>query len=245
MLKASMRYLETHRHSITITYVLLLALSLLGNGCTTLSPAPPQTYRHDLEYLKALYQAGPVAEPQLSAILMQQYMNANQFQAGIAFFKSLLQKHGPRLSPEQKALYLSNLGVLHASSADQVPLLSRIAWVNETTDMLESARTLTHNGNFLVRWMTGVVYAQLPNRFDKTDAAFPDLQWCMDNIDNAPHPGWLREVFYQLAVLYQKTGNSGRAQDYLQKSGYNSFDKPIILTTPYAVNAMKGHTFYP
>ncbi len=28
-------------------------------------------------------------------------------------------------------------------------------------------------------------------------------------------------------------------------SGYDSFDKSIMLTTPYAVNATKGHTFYP
>lgn len=67
----------------------------------------------------------------------------------------------------------------------------------------------------------------------------------MDNIAKAPHSGWLREVLYQLAVLYKKTGDQQRAQDYLQASGYSGFDKPIILTTPYAVNAAKGHAFYP
>jgi hypothetical protein len=168
----------TSRHFLTLTCILLIAVSLLGTGCTNIAPAPPQTYHAELEYLKALHQAGPVAEPQLSAILMQQFMNANQLQDGIAFFESLLQKHESQLIPEQKALYLSSLGVLRASHAAQVPLWSRIAWVNETIDRLESARTLTHNDNFLVRWMSGVVYAQLPDRFEKTDAAFADLQWC-------------------------------------------------------------------
>jgi glyoxylase-like metal-dependent hydrolase (beta-lactamase superfamily II) len=46
-------------------------------------------------------------------------------------------------------------------------------------------------------------------------------------------------------VLYKKTGDQQRSQNYLQASGYNGFDKPILLTTPYAVNATKGHTFYP
>jgi hypothetical protein len=191
-----------------------------------------------------LHQTGPVKEPQLTTILMQQFMNTNQFQDGIAFFESLLQKQESRLTPEQKALYLSALAVLRASSADRVPLLNRIAWVNETIDRLEQARALSHNDNFLVRWMTAVAYAQLPDRFGKTDAAFTDLQWCADNIAKAPHSGWLREVFYQLAVLYKRTGDQQRSQKYLQASGYEGFDKPILLTTPYAVNATKGHTFY-
>lgn len=153
------RCATTCSHSLTLTSILLIALSLLGNGCTTAPPAPPQTYHAELEYLKALHQAGPVAEPQLNAILMQQFLNANQFQAGIEFIESLLQKQGSQLTYEQKALYLSAVGVLGATSADQVPLLSRIPWVDNTIEMMETARTLSHNDNFLVRWMIGVVYA--------------------------------------------------------------------------------------
>ncbi len=223
----------------------LILVSLLASGCATIATAPSQTYHPELEYLKALHQSGTVTEPQLTAFLMQQFMNANQFQAGIGFFEDLLQQQSARLTPEKKALYLSALGVLRASRADQEPLLSRVAWVNDTIGKLETARTLTHNDNFLVRWMTGVVYAQLPDRFDKTGAAFADLQWCADNIDKAPHSGWQREIFYQLAVLYKKNDDHGRAREHLQASGYDGFDKPITLTTPYAVNAEKGHTFYP
>ncbi|MGH8487612.1 MAG: MBL fold metallo-hydrolase [Gammaproteobacteria bacterium] len=172
-------------------------------------------------------------------------MNTNQLQAGIAFFESFLEKYEAQLSSKQKALYLGALGVLRASYANQVPLWRRIAWVNETIEMLENARTLTNNESFLVRWMTGVVYAQLPDRFNKADAAIADLKWCVDNISKAPHDGWLREVFYHLAVLYNRTNKQKQAQAYLQLSGYGSFDKRITLTTPYAVNATKGHTFYP
>ncbi|HEY6260878.1 MAG TPA: hypothetical protein VIW47_04740, partial [Nitrospiraceae bacterium] len=183
--------LRPNRCSLTITTISLIATILLGSGCATTSPPPSQTYNSELEYLKTLHQAGPVTEPQLVAFLMQQFMNANQLHAGIAFFESFLQKHGGQLSPEQTALYLSSLGVLRATYADQVPLLSRIAWVNETIEILEQARDRTKNEHFLVRWMIGVVYAQLPERFNKADAALTDLTWCVDNIAKAPHDGWL------------------------------------------------------
>jgi hypothetical protein len=186
MQRTSKRCLITYSHSLTITRILLIAVCLLGSGCATTATAPSHTYHPELEYLKALHQAGPVQEPQLTTILMQQFMNSNQFQDGIEFFESLQQKHESRLNLEQKALYLSAIGVLRASIANQVPLLNRIAWVNETIDRLEQARVLTHNDNFLVRWMAAVVYAQLPDRFGTTDTAFTDLQWCVDNIDKAP-----------------------------------------------------------
>ncbi len=238
-------FVNAHKYSLRISLILLIGASLLGSGCATPSTAPYQTYHPELEYMKSLHQAGPVTDPQIVAFLMQQFMNTNQLQPGIAFFDSFLEKYEAQLSSEQKALYLGALGVLRASHAEQVSLLRRIAWVNETIDMLESARSLTNNESFLVRWMTGVVYAQLPDRFGKRHAAFTDLKWCVDNISNAPHDGWLREVVYHLAVLDNRINDQKQAQAYLHLSGYDSFDKSITLTTAYAVNATKGHTFYP
>ena len=98
-----------------IGLILLIGASLLGSGCTTTSTAPYQTYHPELEYLKSLHQAGPVTDPQIVAFLMQQFMNTNQLQAGIAFFDSFLEKYEAQLSSEQKALYLGALGVLRAS----------------------------------------------------------------------------------------------------------------------------------
>lgn len=234
-----------HKCSFIITTIFLVVAGLFGNGCTTTPPPSSHTYNSELEYLKSLHQAGPITDPQLVVFLMQQFMNANQLHAAIAFFESLLQKHGTQLSPEQTGLYLSALGVLRASYADEVPLLSRIAWVNKTIEILEQARTLTKNEYFLVRWMIGVVYAQLPDRFNKAEAALTDLKWCVDNIAKAPHDGWLREPYYHLAVLYERIKDQQQAQAYLQLSGHDGFNKPITLTTPYAVNATKGFTFHP
>ena len=98
MQRTSKRCLITYSHSLTITCILLIAVCLLGSGCATTATAPSQTYHPELEYLKALHQAGPVQEPQLTTILMQQFMNSNQFQDGIEFFESLQQKHESRLN---------------------------------------------------------------------------------------------------------------------------------------------------
>jgi hypothetical protein len=96
--------LRLNRCSPTITTISLIVAILFGSGCATTSPSPSQTYNAELEYLKSLHQSGPVTEPQLVAFLMQQFMNANQQHAAIAFFESFLQKHGGQLSSEQTGL---------------------------------------------------------------------------------------------------------------------------------------------
>ncbi|MDA2921505.1 hypothetical protein MYX76_18770, partial [Desulfobacterota bacterium AH_259_B03_O07] len=48
-----------------------------------------------------------------------------------------------------------------------------------------------------------------------------------------------------MANLYNQDKNNEEAQKYLALSGYENFDKPIMLMTFLAVNAQKGHTFHP
>jgi len=203
------------------------------------------TFHSELEYLKSINSAGPAGDPQIIFLLMAQYINANQQEEGIAFFASFLETYESRLPPPQKALYLAASGLLRASHANHVPLLKRIGWVHDTIDMLETARGLSNNDIFVVRWITGVVYAQLPDQFKKKDAARADLTWCVENIAKAPDHGWLREVYYHLALVHHKADDDRQAQEFLALSGYDTFDKHIILTTPFAVNARKGFTFSP
>lgn len=206
---------------------------------------PTQTYHAELEYLKSITRAGPGQGPQLIFLLMAQYLNANQLEEGIEFFGTLLNQHKSQLPPMQRALYLSALGLLRASYADEVFLLKRIGWVNDTIDILEEARALSDNDIFVIRWSAGVVYAQLPARFDKREVAIEDLQWCVENISKAPHRGWLREAYYYLALLHHEAKDDAQAESYLQLSGYNTLDKTITLTTTFAVNAQTGFTFHP
>src|SRR5262249_12891926 len=151
-------------------------------------------------------QQRPPQDPQLLFLLMAQYLSANRQAEGAEFFLTKLKEFEPRLTNVQKALYLSAAGLLRAQHASAVPLLHRIGWVKETIAMLDRAKQLSGGRVFVVNWIGGTVRAQLPDRFHQRKAAEEELQWCIENVDKAPHPGWLREVYFQLARLSSADG---------------------------------------
>src|SRR6266436_6551094 len=77
---------------------------------------------------------------------------------------------------------------------------------------------LTGGQVFVVNWIAGMVRAQLPNRFHQGKAAQEELAWCVENVEKAPHPAWLREVYYQMAKLASASGDRAKSQDYLRRS---------------------------
>src|SRR5215510_13761432 len=202
-------------------------------------------HRPELEYLKAVNRAGPPRDPRLLFLLMGQYANANLHGEGVEFLSARLKEFESQLSDNQKALYLVAIGLLRAGHANDVPLLRRLGWVKETIATLEEAKRLSDGQVFVVRWASGVVYAQLPGLFNQRDAARADLTWCVENADKAPHVGWLREVYYQLGTLEREAGRDREARQYLRLSGYPAFGKAITLTTPFAEDISTGHTFSP
>src|SRR5262247_4389193 len=227
----------------------LLALHAVGAFLGPLASAEDSgsssanSHRPELEYFKAVNRAGPPRDPQLLFLLMGQYANANMHREGIEFFSARMKEFAPRLSDGQQSLYLSAIGLLRAGYASEVPFLNRIGWVRETIEILEDAKRLSGGQVFIVRWIAGVVYAQLPGIFNQKNAALADLTWCVENADKAPHVGWLREVYYRLATLYRLDGYAARSQEYLRLSGYADFGKPVTLTTPFAEDFATGHTF--
>jgi hypothetical protein len=149
-----------------------------------------------MEYLKAVNQTAPPRDPQLLFLLMAQYSSANKQAEGAEFFSARLSEFDARLTDVQKALYLSAIGLLRAQHAKAVPLLQRVGWVRETVVMLDRAKQLSGGQVFVVNWMAGMVHAQLPSRFNQRKTAQEELQWCIDNVDKAPHAAWLREVYF-------------------------------------------------
>jgi glyoxylase-like metal-dependent hydrolase (beta-lactamase superfamily II) len=202
-------------------------------------------HRPELEYLKVLNGTGPPRDPQILFLLMGQYANANLYRDGIEFFSSVMKEFEPRLSDSQKSLYLAAIGLLRAGYANEVAFFSRIGWVRDTIEMLEEAKRLSGGQIFPVRWISGIVYAQLPGMFDQRKTALADLTWCEENAAKAPNPGWLREVYYRLATLHRLDDRTAEAHEYLRVSGYADFEKPVILTTPFAEDPLEGHTFFP
>jgi glyoxylase-like metal-dependent hydrolase (beta-lactamase superfamily II) len=228
---------------ITVLFgICVVALPLLGALETT---APSACRRPDLEYLKAVNQAAPPQDPQLLFLLMGEYANANMQAEGVDFFSQRLREFDARLTDAQRALYLSAIGLLRAQQAQVIPLLYRIGWVKETIAMLEKAKQLSGGQVFVVNWIAGMVHAQLPSRFHQQQAARQELQWCIDNVEKAPHAAWLREVYFQLANLARADGDRTKAQEYLRRSGYTDFNRPIVLTTPFSEDVASGHAFSP
>jgi hypothetical protein len=232
------------RTIVNYPFRIFLAVALLGS-LTACASSPKPSPWPELEYLKSVNRAEPPRDPQLLFLLMGQYANANMQLEGVEFFSALLKKFQPRLSDRQKSLYLAAIGLLRAGHANKVFFLKRIGWVRDTIEILEKAKRLSKGQIFVVRWIAGVVYAQLPGIFNQWKVALADLTWCVEHVDEAPHTGWLREVYYQLANLHHMEGDATKAQSYLRLSGYTDFEKSITLTTPYAEDLSTGHTFSP
>src|SRR5271155_3657711 len=150
--------------------VFLASLSgALGAGQS--NHAAASSHRPELEYLKAVNSVAPPRDPQLLFLLMAQYSNANLQGEGAEFFSARLKEFGPRLTDVQKALYLSAIGLLRAQHASSVSLLHRIGYVKDTIAMLEQAKQLSGGQVFVVNWIAGVVYTELPGVFHQKKAA--------------------------------------------------------------------------
>ena len=233
--------------ALNLLIVGLLGLCIL---CVPLSPAATghpsgAATRPDLEYLKAVNEAAPPKDPQLLFLLMAQYASVNRPAEGAEFLSARLKQFEPRLTDPQKSLYLGAIALLRAQHAHEVPLLHRIGWVKETIAMLNRAKQLSGGQVFVVNWISGTVRAQLPERFHQSKAAKEELQWCIENVEKAPHVAWLREVYYQLARLANADGDKTKSAEYLRRSGYTDLKKPIVLTTPFSEDKAAGHTFAP
>jgi glyoxylase-like metal-dependent hydrolase (beta-lactamase superfamily II) len=205
----------------------------------------PVSSRPELEYLKAVNSAAPPQDTQLLFLLMGEFANANRQEEGAEFLSARLDEFAPRLTDPQKALYLSAIGLLRAQHANSVSLFGRIGYVKSTISMLDQAKKLSGGEIFVVNWISGVVRSELPGFFYQKQAALNDLRWCEANIAKAPDAGWLREVDFRLAKLALADGDRARAQEYLRQSGYKSFDKQVVLTTPFSDDTLSGHAFSP
>ena len=203
------------------------------------------SHRPELEYLKAVNSVAPPQDPQLLFLLMAEYANANLQGEGAEFFTARLKEFEPRLADSQKALYLSAIGLLRAQHASSVSLIHSVGYVKETIGILDQAKQLSGGKIFVVNWIAGIVRAELPGVFHQKKAAEAELAWCLENIDKAPHVGWLREVYYHLGKLALADGDQAKAQDYLRRSGYKDFDRPITLTTSFSEDAATGNAFVP
>ena len=227
---------------------LLCVLLLIVAGAVLLGSNDKRStklHSPELEYLKRVNSIAPPRDPELMFILMGEFASSNLQDEGAEFFSARLRDFEPQLTPVQKSLYLGIIGLLRAQNASRVPLLKRYGYVNDTIATLDRAKQLSGGQVFVVNWIAGVVHTELPGFFHQRKAAQEELAWCIEHADKAPHPAWLREVYYHLGKLALNDGDRAKAQQYLESSGYPDFDHPITLATPFSEDKASGHAFAP
>src|SRR5262245_22753249 len=227
----------------------LFCLLLLVVGATAFllssDQASAKVHNPDLEYLKSVNSVAPPKDPELMFILMTQFANSNRQEEGAEFYSARLKEFEPQLTPVQKSLYLGIIGLLRAQHASSVPLVKRYGYVKDTIATLDQAKQLSGGQVFVVNWIAGVVHTELPGYFGQRKAAQEELAWCVEHADKAPHPAWLREVYYHLGKLALNDHDKAKAQEYLRRSGYSDFNHPITLATPFSEDRASGHAFAP
>jgi glyoxylase-like metal-dependent hydrolase (beta-lactamase superfamily II) len=225
-------------------WILFLAAAAMASAwaCRGGRTRTPSLANPELEYLKAVNQQPP-QDPQMLFLLMAQFANANRHREGAEFLQARRDQFEPRLTDAQKSLYLSAIAALRAGAANDVPFVKRIGWVNDTIGMLQTAKKLSGGNVFIVRWVSGVVSAQLPGIFRQKATALEDLNWCVAHAGQAPAPEFLNEVYLRLANLYRKDGHAAKADEYLKLSGAPRFDTPTTQLSPFREDPVSGHTF--
>ena len=214
----------------------LIAIGWLGAGAGLVHAADlPVTRNVELEALQEAVR-WPNPTPQTVLALAGQFMANRRDHEGYTFFQERA------TSQPNQPLLLALEGLFQARSAGEVPLLQRVAWVNEALAKLDRA---VRQEAGLTRYFRGTVLAQLPAEFGKAEAAVVDLEWVLQNQERFPL-GFRRNVYRALAQAYTILGREKEAEAALQRSGYASLDPTLpLFTANYWVTAKEGFRFSP
>jgi glyoxylase-like metal-dependent hydrolase (beta-lactamase superfamily II) len=196
-----------------------LTLVLTGAACST-APRPPPALAQNREVdAFAAAAAWPNSEAAVAIIAAQQFIAARHERDGYEYFQ--------RLAREQphRPVFVSLEGLLQARTAAEIPLLRRVAWVEEAIRKLDQGAQAEPIAGRLIR---GLVFADLPERFGKARQAVADLEASLANRDAFPveiDRGTLRA----LARAFRTLGDEARSREMLRRSGYDSFEGPAVL----------------
>ena len=140
---------------------------------------------------------------------------------------------------EEAALFTAVSGLLQARLASQVPLLRRVAWVDDALDKLDRAAA----SGGLQRYLRGIVLAELPARFKRTDQAVQDLEWVLASPPATFPPGLWRGAWRGLARAYETLGKTADAARARQKSGGDAIAAGPMFLNDGSVDALNGYRF--
>ena len=197
----------------------LLTLVFCGTACSSVPrPQPALAQNRDVQAFAAAA-AWPNSEPAVAIIAAQEFVAARHERDGYEYFQ--------RLAREQphRPIFVSLEGLLQARAAEEIPLLSRVAWVEEAIRKLDQGAEADPIAGRLLR---GLVFAELPERFGKAKQAVADLEASLAHRDALP-VDLDRGIFRALARAWQAMGDKGRSQEMLRQAGSDSLEGPAVL----------------
>src|SRR5262249_4373130 len=104
-------------------FAVFIPITLIGAACsTTPRPAPSLAQNREVDAFAAA-SAWPNAEIAVAIIAAQQFMAARHERDGYEYLKRLAREQ------PQRPILISLEGLLQARCAEEIPLLSRVAWV--------------------------------------------------------------------------------------------------------------------
>ncbi|HEY0987039.1 MAG TPA: MBL fold metallo-hydrolase, partial [Kofleriaceae bacterium] len=193
---------------------------------------PPLTQQRPLSTLLEVA-AYPTSQPAVVLVTMQQLSAAHREREGYDYFGRLAAEQ-----PQRRALFRGMQAVMQVRIAGDVPLLKRVAWVEDAIHKLDE---LVAAEPGLGRFMRGLVFAELPARFNKARQAAADLEATLAIRARLPF-GFDRGIDRALAAAYQTLGDPARAQQLLARAGIRSPDDPRILGN-LSVDSIHGFRF--
>lgn len=214
----------------------LVMASLAFSACGTMSAKEaPVTQLRPLDALLDVA-AYPNADTVVVLSTLQQLLASHREWQGYDYFGRLA-----REQPDRRTFFLGLQAVLQARVAGQVPLLKRVAWVNDAIGKLDRAAAADP---LLGRYARGSVFAELPDRFGKTLVAVDDLEACLARRTEFP-VNLDRPIYHALAVAYRRLGKPERSREMLAHSGVSALDgedAPLVLSD-VSVDPKNGFRF--
>jgi glyoxylase-like metal-dependent hydrolase (beta-lactamase superfamily II) len=194
--------------------VVFLVVFLAIVACASVPRPPPALVQNREVEAFAQAAAWPNAEPLVAIIAAQEFIAARHERDGYEYFQ--------RLAREQpgRPILLSLEGLLQARSAGEIPLLRRVAWVEEAIGKLDRGAQAEPVAGRLLR---GLVFADLPDRFGKARQAVADLEASLERRDSFP-ADLDRAIYRGLAAAFRTLGEGARSQEMLRRAGIDSLE---------------------
>jgi len=199
-----------------------LVSSLVLAACASVPPAAsasaPVTQSRPLTALLETA-AYPNSDTVLVLTTMQQLIATHQQWQGYEYFGRLAEAQ-----PQRRALFRALQATMQAGVAGQVPLLKRVAWVEDAIAKLDQGAS---TDPLLGRFARGLVFAELPARFGKAQQAIADLEASLAHGAQLPF-GFERGIYRALASAYRTLGDAARSQEMLARAGAGTLDDPTV-----------------